>query len=375
MNTDKKVLYTVSVLITAALLPLLLVSEQYIQIIAAALSAAAAVVVCFLIRKRSIYAIVKQEVLLLMAVTGALAVMLIYLSGLSFGFYRSPSPLSGLTLLVHVLPLVAIIVTSELIRAVLRAQSNRVADACSFLYCLLIELAAAGGVAGRMTHGRLMDLVALTLFPAITANLLYHYVSKRYGPYPNMVYRALMGLYAYIIPVLPAIPDSLMAFVLVVLPLAVLSFLRLLYEKKKKQAAARRGWWQYVAIGISLVLMISVVMLISCQFRFGALVIATESMTGEINKGDMVIYEAYDDQIIEKGQVLVFYKDRRLTVHRVDDITRINGETRYYTKGDANDSRDYGYITERDIEGVVHAKVAYVGYPSLWLRGLFKKGG
>ena len=374
MNTDRKVLYTVSVLITVALLPLLLVSEQYIQIIAAALSAAAAVVVSFLISKRSIYSIVKQEVLLLVSVSGILALVLVYLTGLRFGFYRSPTPISGVVLLVHVLPLLAIIVTSEIIRAILRAQGNRVADICSFLYCLLTELAIAGGIAGRMTHGRLMDLVAMTLFPAVTAGLLYHYVAKRYGARPNIVYRALMGVYPYLIPVLPAIPDSLLAFILILFPLAILFFLRSLYEKKKKMATGKRGWWQYVALGLSLVLMISVVMLISCQFRFGALVIATDSMTGSINKGDVVIFEDYRDQSVEEGRVLVFYKDKRLTVHRVDGIARINGETRYYTKGDANDGRDYGYITERDIEGVVLAKVSYVGYPSLWLRGLFKKG-
>ena len=114
--------------------------------------------------------------------------------------------------------------------------------------------------------------------------------------------------------------------------------------------------------------MTSLVMIISCQFRFGALVIATESMTGEINKGDAIVYEQLDDQKITEGQVIVFTKNKLKIVHRVDEIEIINNETRYYTKGDANDDRDLGYITSADIDGVVLFKVAYVGYPTLWLR-------
>jgi signal peptidase len=111
-------------------------------------------------------------------------------------------------------------------------------------------------------------------------------------------------------------------------------------------------------------------MLISCQFRFGAVVIATESMTGEINKGDVIIYERYDDQTIKEGQVIVFLQDQNRIIHRVVKIENIGGEVRYFTKGDANYSLDDGYITDADIVGLTDVKIAYIGYPTLWLRKL-----
>ena len=114
-------------------------------------------------------------------------------------------------------------------------------------------------------------------------------------------------------------------------------------------------------------------MLISNQFRFGAYVIATESMTGEINKGDIVIYEKYEDHDIEKGQVIVFEKNNSVVVHRVENIENINGITRYYTKGDANEDSDSGYITKGDIIGVVNYKLPFIGYPSIWIRSLFNR--
>ena len=113
-------------------------------------------------------------------------------------------------------------------------------------------------------------------------------------------------------------------------------------------------------------------MLISCQFRFGAMVVATESMTGEINKGDMIIYERYDAQPIKEGQVIVFEQFENKIIHRVIKIENIGGETRYYTKGDANKDQDDGYRTEADIVGLTDVKVSYIGYPTLWLRELLK---
>jgi signal peptidase len=120
-------------------------------------------------------------------------------------------------------------------------------------------------------------------------------------------------------------------------------------------------------------LVVAIAMLISCQFRFGAIVVATESMTGEINKGDMIIYERYDGQHIEEGQVIVFLRHKSRVIHRVVEIERIGNEVRYYTKGDANDDRDAGYVTKEDIVGLTDLKLAYVGYPTLWLREIIKK--
>jgi signal peptidase I len=54
-------------------------------------------------------------------------------------------------------------------------------------------------------------------------------------------------------------------------------------------------------------------------------------------------------------------------VHRVVRIENINGEVRYYTKGDFNETEDSGYRTESDIVGLTDLKIAYIGYPTLWL--------
>jgi signal peptidase len=125
---------------------------------------------------------------------------------------------------------------------------------------------------------------------------------------------------------------------------------------------------------IFIIITIILAMLISCQFKYGILVIGSGSMTGAINKGDAVFFEQYNAQDeIEIGQVIIFNQDNIKIVHRVIDVKNVNGETRYITKGDANQDNDEGYRTNEDIIGICKFRIAYIGYPSIWIRDIFSK--
>ena len=89
--------------------------------------------------------------------------------------------------------------------------------------------------------------------------------------------------------------------------------------------------------------------------------------------GDAAVFEQYRGQVIQEGDVIVFRSGSTRVIHRVVDINNVGGELRYVTKGDANEDPDIGYRTTSDIVGLVDYKVAYIGYPSIWIRNLFKK--
>jgi signal peptidase len=95
-------------------------------------------------------------------------------------------------------------------------------------------------------------------------------------------------------------------------------------------------------------------------------------MTGELNQGDVAIFERLVDQPVIEGQVIAFEKDGTVIIHRVADIQTINGITRYYTKGDANEDLDAGFILRSNIIGLVNFKIPYIGYPTIWIRNIFK---
>lgn len=87
-----------------------------------------------------------------------------------------------------------------------------------------------------------------------------------------------------------------------------------------------------------------------------------EFNSSDIKVGDVVVYDAawYSQPVI----------------HRVINITEINGTTMYLIKGDNNDSPDPYYVTADQIQEKVITVgdnllvIPKVGYLSLWLRGL-----
>ena len=124
---------------------------------------------------------------------------------------------------------------------------------------------------------------------------------------------------------------------------------------------------------ISLALMVMLIGLISCRFSYCLLIIGSDSMTGAINKGDAIIYEVYDDQVIEEGDVLIFDKNGTTYVHRVIKIENVEGQIRYTTKGDANESADTVYVVVSNIIGIHRVKISFIGYPTLWINSIFDR--
>lgn len=372
MYTDRKVLYTISgITLAVLLLALFLPGEHSGRFVSAFLLLPLAVITAFFVKKRSILSINKNEILIITSVIGVVYLAVYYLTGLGFGFYKNIYILSVGNFFSFILPITVIIISSEVIRYVIRAQGNKIADAISYVSMVIAEALIYGNIPYVNSFNRFMDFIGLTLFPAVIANLFYHYISKRYGMYPNIAYRLLTTLYLYLIPYVPAMSDSLYSMYKLAIPIAAYVFIDALYERKVRRALEKKSPLDTPITIVAASLIIAFVMLISNQFRFGALVIATPSMTGELNVGDAAIFERYDEQLIVEGQVIVFDKDDSKIVHRVVDIEKINGVTRYYTKGDANEEVDPWVVHDADIVGLVHMKVPFVGYPTIWMRSLF----
>ena len=370
MNKDKKVLYAISFIIFGLLLSAFFIGWGDSKVVAACLVLLLAPLTCVLVRKRSALSINKKEVLLLMSVLAIIYVVLVQMSSLLFGSYHNPYTVDLKFALTTVIPLAIIIVGIEIIRFVLLTQRNKIVSVITFLSCVLAEMLMFACLEDIVNFNFFMDMVGMTLFPALSANVLYHYISRNFGFMPNVVFRLITTLYIYFFDTLTDMGNALLSCIKIILPLVILAFISTLFAKKKKNA--RRGSEKLSTAGmvVAIMIVVSVAMLISCRFRYGVIVIATESMTGEINKGDIIIYEEYSDQKIEVGQVIVFREDQNRVIHRVVKIEKTGTETRYYTKGDANEDNDHGYRTKADLVGLTDFKIAYAGYPTLWLHEL-----
>ena len=373
MNRDTKKLYLISLLIFAVLLASFLIKIEISRWIVAAALVPLTVITCLGIRKRSAKQIQKKEVLLISILLAVLYAALMQMTGFFFEFYKNPYFVSTKVLLERIIPMAAIIVTTEIIRGVMLSQKNKGVSIITYASCVLAEALMVSNVAGITDFDRFMNLVGIALVPAFSANIYYHYVSKRYGMMPNIAFRLITTLYIYFFPMVTGMSDAMTSCIKLIFPIVMLGLISSMFEKKKKNAVQKGKALQAISMALTIAIVISVAMVISCQFRIGALVIATESMTGEINKGDIVLYERFDHQRIEEGTVIVFLSHETKVVHRVVKIENVGGEVRYYTKGDANDTVDSGYRLASDIVGVSDLKLAYLGFPTLWIREMIEK--
>lgn len=377
MTIDKKKTYIISTAIFVALLVALFIPYRIGRIVGAVVLIPTAIITVMFIKKRAILSINKNQIIMIMAVLGIVYLTLYYMSAIYFGFTKTGYGIKLDVILTLTLPIGIIILCTEIIRHVLIVQNNKIVTMLAYFICLIADVLIYANIRSITSLSMFMDVVGLALFPGLIYNSLYNYLTKRYGIIPNLVYRILTTLVFYLIPYGSAISDSLVSFINMIIPIGIYYFIDSLYESKRRyaleqQSVLRKNLSIVLSI-VTVIVMIGVVMLISNQFYYGSYVVATESMTGEINKGDVIIYERYDDQLVVEGQVIVFEKNKSVTIHRVEEIKIINGVKRYYTKGDANDDLDAGYITDGNIIGLVNYKLPFFGYPTIWIHQLFKR--
>ena len=157
----------------------------------------------------------------------------------------------------------AIILLTEYVRHVLLGQENKLISLTSYTVGVISDVVIAGGVQGIDTSFELADFFGITLLPALAANLLYNYVSKRYGKLPVLIYRAPLALYYYLIPFIPNIPQILSAFSLLLLPILVLAFIYVLFEKKKKIAKEKRSRLAPIIVAATITICAAFILLVS----------------------------------------------------------------------------------------------------------------
>lgn len=332
------------------------------------------------LKKKNIQSLYKKQIRLLMLIFGIIYVAIFYMLGLYFGFTKAKVVLSLWSFFRFIVPLSIIVISTEIIRKTflsqrfelnIKSHKHNLSPVLTYIIMVLIELLIYTGVYDLTNLDDFLVALGFVLFAALSCNLLFNYITVRFGCISTIIFRLISILFIYIIPITPDVYIFFRTFLRLLYPYFLYLFLEKYYSSNDFTISYQKKKKEIVGTTILLLVMTIFIMLISCQFKFGVLVIGSKSMTGTLNIGDAVIFEEYTDQNIKLGQIIVFDYNGLQTIHRVVDIKSVNGESRYYTKGDANQVNDVGYITSQKIYGLVKLRVKYIGYPSIWIRSFF----
>lgn len=297
---------------------------------------------------------------------------IIYVSGLFLGFERNGYSLSLLNIFRNSFPILVVILVSEFLRFELntKSENQKLLIVLSSILFILVDINIAMQMYDFSNLNDLLEMAALVTLPSITKNILLTYFSLKFGFASTLIYRIIMELYIYLVPILPDFNIYLESIITFIYPLILLKITKLMLkaDEKKEEVVKEKNISRFVNIFIILIMFV-IVLLTSGIFKYYFLSIGSGSMTPNINKGDVVIVEKYNENElgnIEKGDILVYKKENQVVVHRVVEVNQ-DDEITFRTKGDNNDDEDAWIINEKDVIGIAKFRIPLVGYPTVWL--------
>lgn len=353
---------------------LILLSNSNRRIILAVILSIYAVVTKIFLNKTRMLSINRKKVFKLLTLLGFIYVALLYTVGIYTGYYKSTIRFSFDTLLKYIIPITLIIISSEFIRNKFINYESKLSSLLNYIIQIIIDLLIYTNIYKLNSVDNVMLIIGYVLFASISSNLLYNYIAKRYGVKSNIIYRLMTVLYIYIIPVSPDIYVFFLSFYRMAFPFLIYYLLESFYGEAEDAILIKENKPIKIFTSILFVLLVIYIGLISCLFKYGALVIGSGSMTGTINKGDVIIFSKnINITDVDKNDIIVFNKNNIKIVHRIIDKKKQNDEYRLYTKGDSNQQADEEYVTEEELYGRVIYRIKNIGLPTIWLHEMFER--
>ena len=316
-----------------------------------------------------------KDIILSILIYIAIYYITTYLFGLFIGFNKNVYSSNIILILKNIVPIIIIIPLSELLRYIINSKikDNYILLGLSIFVFTLIDTTITIQASSFKNFYDTLKVIGLFILPSLSKNYLLTYLTIKVSYKPNLVYRYLMELPRYILPIVTSFGVYIESIIYISFPIIVFIIIYNDFKKREKKniilSSKFKKNTKFIYYIVTIIL-ITVVSLTSGYFKYQAIVIATGSMTPNINKGDMVVIEKVapkDAKKLKEGEVLAFKREDKIVVHRIYKIYTSGNEIFFKTKGDHNNAPD-GYLTEaKEILGTVKFNIRYIGYPTVAL--------
>lgn len=218
-----------------------------------------------------------------------------------------------------------------------------------------------------------VELLVSDFIPAIMMSLLLTYISFTCGLGSQLVLR--LGVVTSIIvpPILPKYDWYLLGMANIALVMAVYTVLDRSRDDRERDGRPKRNHERWAVDVTSVVVMLALIAFMTGMFSYKPNAIMSNSMNPVFYRGDMVVIQKRHAMDIRIGDILQYETPGKTVTHRViamDKSPDNSGEKVFITKGDNNPNPDSALVYEKQVTGVVKARIPYIGYPTVWLRSL-----
>ncbi len=301
----------------------------------------------------------------------------IYAFGFKTGFLKNAYSLTLPSIVENIIAPLTILICFEIFRYIFITANKD--DSRNYTYLITIVLAVFEICIHSKGNPFSGDLITIfksfstTYIPIIIKNMLLSYLTNEAGFKPSLLYRLILELYIYIMPIQPNLGDYLESVEGIIVPLIIYIFTSRTIEEyyktkeEKQDTKVNKKWFNTIDIPFIVIFAI-LIALISDFFPHQLIGIASQSMEPNINRGDAVlVYKILKDQDLNKGDIVAYKSSKKIIVHRIVKKDCSSGTCYYHTKGDANNVSDEKKLTIKNIKGKVLFKIKYIAYPSVWI--------
>ena len=296
--------------------------------------------------------------------------LLTYGLGLSTGFLKNSYSLNPLAIFENLFNITIMIVSLELFRyvSISANKDKKIIIVLITVLLILFEINIGIRYDSFESVEKIFRFLALTILPVTMKNILCSYLTYQTNYKASLIYRMIMELHVYLIPLAPDLGDWATSIFEIVLPFVILmDYSRNVYNYNK---SAEHTFSKNTLKKSDVPFVILTVVIVLLVFGIGPykmIGIETGSMTPALNVGDAVIIsKKYDVEKLEENDIIAYENENGiLVIHR---IIKENSDGTYITKGDYNNVADTLYVKKEQIKGKVVIRIPYIAYPAKWIK-------
>ena len=318
---------------------------------------------------------VRNQIALLAFNIGVVTIITSIIGGMLLGFGKNAASRSLIGIISNLLYMIIVLIGREIIRSYTLCsckKKNRIGSIVLVtLFFSLTEMNMA-----RISQLEDMKDIIITfveyMAPIMCKNLLATTLVMYSGAKASIIYLGMISAFEWIAPILPNLPWIGTGVIGMIIPVIGVAIVNENYKKMKRQIKIREIKKESVLsyVAPSIIIVASIWFMVGV-FPYYPSAIMTGSMKPMIQPGDVVIIDKIESleemKALKVGDVIQFERNDLMINHRIIEITEVDGQTLYQTKGDNNNVADTPLVEMKDIRGRIIQVVPKVGWPSVWL--------
>lgn len=300
-------------------------------------------------------------------------IIFIYLLGLIVGFVKNPYNLSFISILKNVIPFIIIVVLQELTRyeMLCKGKSKKIHIFIIVLVFIFFDISINIRSYNLNSLLEVYKFIGELLLPSIATNLMLTFISYKTGYKAPIIYRLILGIYPFIVPILPNTGIYINSILSLILPMFI--FVRINSLIMKVDINLLRPYKVKISLLSVFIIILfgSIYILNFGLLKYKTMAIGSNSMYPKIKVGDVVVIEKLKENFeLQIGDIVAFEYNDKIVVHRVTRAYSVNDEICIRTKGDNNTEEDLNETCGDNIIGVVKFTIPKIGYPAVWMSEL-----